>query len=378
MPRISVLVFGLTTCLVGTSQAATWKIETLDQSGVGKFSSLKVDKTGNVHVAYVVDDGKDSLKYAFWDHVLGRWFIMTVAERASFSSLVLDSKQHPHISYADSGTIIGCKLRYAYWDGTSWKNQAVPLAADTIAYYTSIKLDGSDNPSISFYEYNGPRGTAFRVRCRIVTWNGKYWDVTTIDGENQSGKFNSLGIDVNGYLHLAYANVNTHTAGVRYAYWDGKSWQLEVVDDVNSSHSLVGFSVCMVVDKEGNPHLSYTTYGASPASVKYAVRKGGRWQVQVMEQISRVGYPDRNSIALDDEGRPYLSYYDAGQGTLRMAHQEKGQKWMTETIDSNGSGFTSSLQIDQGTVWISYADEANRGLKVARRAPESALVKGVN
>jgi len=360
------------------AEPASWKIEMIDQSGVGKFSSLKIDKNGNVHVAYVVDDGKDSLKYAFWDHLLGRWFIMKVAEGASFSSLVLDSKQRPHISYADSGTIIGCKLRYAHWDGTSWNQQAIPLGAETVAYYTSIALDASDNPSISFYEYDGPKGTGFRVRCRVVTWNGKYWQVTTVDGQNQSGKFNSLGIDTHGYVHLAYANVNTYTAGVRYADWDGESWRLEIVDDVNSSssHTLVGFSIDMVLDREGDPHLSYATYGTSPATVKYAVRKAGQWQVQEMDQISAVGYPDRNSIALDYKDRPFVAYYDAGQGTLKMAHQEEDQRWVTEIIDSNGSGFTSSLQIDEGTIWISYADQADGGLKIARRTPKAALVKG--
>ena len=173
-----------------TPQDAPWQVEIVDHSGVSKFSSLKIDKYGNAHVAYVTEDGSYSLKYAFWDHATKRWFIMTVSQNASYCSLALDSKQHPHISWADFGVVNGSKLRYAYWDGQSWNTQAIPLNAETIGYYTSLVLDADDHPSISFYEYNGPAGTEFRVRMRNVTWNGQYWAARTVDGDNQSGKFN--------------------------------------------------------------------------------------------------------------------------------------------------------------------------------------------
>src|SRR5207248_9157819 len=247
-----------------------------------RFSSLRIDKDGNAHVAYVADDGaKYPLKYSFWDHSLHKWFGMTVDESASYSSLALDSKQHPHISYADYGTTNGAKLKYASWDGTSWRKETIPLNAEIIAYYTSIVLDAHDNPSISFYEYDGPKGTEFRVRMRVVTKDAGYWQVKTVDGQNQSGKFNALAIDQQGQLRLAYANVNALTAGVRYGYWDGKSWKLELVDGrEQNNQENVGYSVCIALDKEGNPHLSYMNY-SSPA-VKYAVRKNGRWQTQVI------------------------------------------------------------------------------------------------
>src|SRR5580704_17328425 len=101
MARVLPFVISTIILTIGTLKAADWQVELVDQSGPGKFSSLKIDRDGNAHLAYVVDDGKDSLKYAFWDHTLNRWFIMVVAQGASFSSLALDSKQRPHISYAD-------------------------------------------------------------------------------------------------------------------------------------------------------------------------------------------------------------------------------------------------------------------------------------
>lgn len=355
------------------AKASLWTYDLVDHSGTAQFTSLKIDKSGNAHLAYVTEDANDTLKYAFWDHLAKRWFVMTVAEHASFAAMVLDSKQHPHISFADVGTVPGCRLRYAYWDGAAWKVQAIPLNADTIAYYTSIALDKSDNPTISFYEYDGPRGSSFRVRMRVVSWNGQYWQVRTVDGRNQSGKFNALAIDSENHVHLAYANVNALTAGMRYGYWDGNSWHVEMIEGLEQNTGYVGYSTNIVVDKDGNPHLTYSNY-SNPA-VKYAVRKNGVWTTQVIDRITAVGYPDRNSITMDDQGRVYIGYYDAGVGTLKIAHQD-GRTWVTEVVDTDGSGFTSSLQIADGVLWISYQDSGDAGIKVARRELSAQTVGG--
>jgi hypothetical protein len=356
-----------------------WQIEELSQGGVGKYSSMKIDKDGNVHVVFMEDDGDhNAIKYGFWDHNLNRWFVMNVASGGSFCSLALDSQQRPHIAFVDAGSMSGAKLRYAYWNGAEWKITPVPLNADIIAYYASISLDDKDQPSISFYEYTGPRGTDFRVRLRVVRFSGKYWEVQTVDGDNQSGKFNALAIDARGHSHLAYANVRGETAGMRYGYWDGSSWRLEVLEGLPSNQAYVGYSVCLTLDKSGNPNISYSQY-SWPFEMKYAVRKEGRWQIEVVDQLAGVGYPDRNAIALDESGQPYISYFDAGLGALRLAHRIQGA-WVAETVDDRGVGFTSSLQIDRGVIWIGYADETGHGFKVARRpiktlqSPQSAAI----
>jgi hypothetical protein len=209
---------------------------------------------------------------------------------------------------------------------------------------------------------------------RVVTRTGSYWQVRTVDGDNQSGKFNDVAADAKGYLHLAYANVNALTASVRYGYWNGKSWNLEMVDGREQNNQEdVGYSLCITLDKQGDPHLSYMNY--SNPNVKYAVRKSGRWETQVVDHLAGVPYPDRNSIAVDEDGTPYISYFDPGRGILKLAHRE-GQNWVREVVDGNGSGATSSLQIDHDTLWISYADEGNGGLKVARREQKPRAAAG--
>src|ERR1051326_1092868 len=78
---------------------AEWHTEVADRSATGRFSTLRADKAGNIHISYIADDGAESLKYAFRNSITGRWFSMVIAKGASFSSMVLDSKGHPNIAY---------------------------------------------------------------------------------------------------------------------------------------------------------------------------------------------------------------------------------------------------------------------------------------
>jgi hypothetical protein len=362
--RIPALLAASLVCVVSATESSPWRIETVDASGSGESTSMKIDKDGNAHICYVFGRGT-ALKYAFWDHLLNRWFVMVVDAYPNACSLALDSKQRPHISYADYGTGDGARLHYAHWDGTSWKKAPVPLNAVKIAAYSSIGLDAEDKPTIAYYEYRGPRGTDFKIRLRSVRWTGKEWEVRTVDAEEGSGKANHMTTDPQGNFHLVYANVGV--GDMRYAYWDGKKWSLEMVEGRRQSGGhYVGQSCAVTVDREGNPHVTYMN--ASTLQIKYAVRKAGRWvKHQVVDQLTgSTDDFDRNSIVVDDTGRPWISYYDVGQGILKLAHLE-GDKWVIETVDGNGSGFTSSMQIDRGKMWISYADFVSNSLKVASR-----------
>jgi hypothetical protein len=358
----AVVLAGLCRC-EAAADSAGWKIELVDHSGMGQFSSLKIDKEGNAHVAYAAEDSQSSLKYAFWDHAIKRWFTMNVATGAEFCSLTLDSKQRPHISYVDRGTPKGARVRYARWDGTAWQLQGIPhVNAGAFGFYTSIALDPKDNPTISFYDYAGPGGD-FILRLRTFTWNGKYWEARTVDPEYGSGKFNSIAADSTGTMHLAYANVSAMRASLRYARWNGTSWDLAVLEGASAANPF--YSVNMVLDKQNVPHITYTDMERN--IVKYATLRGGSWVFRAVDTLGRGSYPDRNGIALDSEGNPYISYYDLRSGVLKLAHL-KNDKWITETVDENFAGFTSSLQIANGSIWITYADEPGAAIKCARRA----------
>jgi hypothetical protein len=325
------------------------------------YSSLKIDRSGNAHLAYVTEIDSHPLKYAFWDSSVKRWFTMKVGGPASFCTLVLDSKQYPRISYADFGTGLGCKLRYAYWDGGAWKIDPIVIQVGAVvAYYTSIALDSNDKPFFSYYDYADPSNN-FRLRMRSVFWMGSYWAANTVDPQSGSGKFNSIAVDSKGNPHIAYANVKYETSGLRYASWDGLAWNTEIIE--GATKPTVVYSVALVLDKDNNPHIVYSDVEQS--LLKYATRSRGAWQIQTIDSQG-AGYPDRNGIALDSEGNPYLSYYDQKQGALKIAFRKNG-KWMREVVEQGFAGFTSSVVVGGDTLWVSYAHSAEQSLKVAHR-----------
>jgi hypothetical protein len=367
---VKVLVLlNITAALLAAEQATTgWQIETVDSLGVGQSSSMKFDSEGNAHVCYVLGRGQQ-LKYAFWDHKPKRWYTMVVDDGPNSCSLALDAQQRPHISYADYGTGDGARLRYAHWTGTSWVTQVVPVSSFVVAGYISIAIDASNQPNIAYYEYRGPRGTDFKIRLRTAMWNGKYWEVRTVDGEEGSGKINNMISDAHGNLHIAYANVAI--GEMRYAYWNGKVWMLETVEGRQQGQQSVGFACAITSDKEGNLHVTYQN--VSQAQLKYAVRTNGRWKTYTLDRLT--GFTedlDRYAITVDDAGDVYITYYDAGVGVLKLAHK-RSEKWSIEVIDTDGAGFTSSVQVDRGLIWVTYADERASALKVARRTVQPSV-----
>ena len=277
-------------------------------------------------------------------------------------SIALDSYQRPHISYLDWGN---GKLKYAHWTGTSWEKQTLQIHAKEISFYTSIAIDHNDNPSITYYEYFGPDGEQ-ELHLRNVSWSGVGWELRTVDPTAGSGKFNSIVADRAGNLHVAYGNVKYEDASLRYASWNGHSWDVEILEGAGHPGT-ERWSSTLFIDKSDRPHIAYT----DPMNrvVKYATKINGGWTIEVVDKLNKEGYPDRNGMALDAAGNPYISYYDAGAGLLKLAHRV-GTQWVTEVVDRNFSGYTNSLQIYRGTIWITYADQSQKDLKFARRTIE--------
>jgi len=346
--------------LAGYSPAGTWLTGSVNDALGGKYSSLKFDSYGNAHVAYF-DETSSKVGYSFWDRGLNRWFSTSVDNGSGFCSLGLDSKQRPHIVCAPGNG----SLRHAYFDGTAWQKQVIDVHARVINYYTSIALDANDNPSISFYEELGAGDN--RLRLRVATWNGRFWEVRTVDSDLGSGKFNSIAINRAGGVEIAYGVVEYQNASLRYARWNGHAWDIDVLEGAGTPGTSM-WSVAMLLDQEDVPHIAYTD--VVRRLVKYATKKNGKWLLTAVDSVAGVGYPDRNGIALDSRGIPYLSYYDAGSGVLKIAHQD-GEKWFVEAVDSDFAGFTSSLQIDRDWIWVTYANNDGELLKVARRKLEA-------
>ncbi len=359
---MSVVVWACSLPLYG----GEWQTEVVDTSVAGTYSSFRLDSSGNGHVCYI-DQGRNQVKYGYWDHKLNKWFTTVVDGSAGYCSLAVDSKDRPHISYQAWGT---GKIKYAYWDGSSWQKTTLLIQAKEISFYTGIALDAQDQPRLSYYEYWG-EGEDYELHLRTVAWTGDRWEVETIDPTPGSGKFNFLVSDSKGRPKIAYANVKAENQSLRYAAWNGQSWVIDVIEGADRPFEV--FSVALALDGADNPHIVYTDVAHD--LVKYATSQHGKWELSVVDSLKDYGYPDRYGIACDGHGNPYVSYYDAGLGVLKVAHLQDG-RWVPEVVADNFAGFTNSMQIRGGTIYLTFRDDTNQQLKFAFRRLENGTGVG--
>jgi len=349
-----------------TSSAAdgpswTFKTESVDASG--KFSSAKVDAQGNVHLAYTIEG--DHVKYGFRDAANGKWWIIDLDAQASFTSLALDSNGNPSVCYTQR------TLRYAHWDGKVWQKEEVSPGAGAIAYYCSVAISPDQVPHVTWYQERTAQDTNYLHMRHAVLQDGQ-WLAKTIDWDAQTGKWNTMVLDVHGQPHLSF---DSFVSGqLKYAYMDGDSWVIVPVDSRTASQQPGrGMGNCLVLTPQGRAMISYFEEGA----LKYARQKeDGRWSVETIASttpsLSWAGY--RSVQALDSKGQPHIVYEDSG--TLRHVYWN-GTAWRSQTISPTGVYRLRYGSIAIGpddTIYISYSDPDNGSLKMAIGRPTNPAV----
>ncbi|MFA4825482.1 MAG: IPT/TIG domain-containing protein [Methanoregula sp.] len=349
---------------------------------VGKYSSLAFDNNGKPRISYY-DESNKNLLYAAWDGT--KWVIETVdgskavkghnwknwdgdhnriddrsVKVGQYTSLAFDNTGKPRISYYDESK---GDLKYASWDGSKWilttvdgslaekgrKNwdndrDRVDTRSVKVGEYSSLALDSSNKPSISYYDETNKN-------LKYAAWDGSKWVIETVDGLKK-------GEGQNKY------------------HWDGDHNR---IDDRSRN---VGKFSSLALDSSGKPCISY--YDQSDKNLLYAAWDGNQWNITTVDSSKRVG--EYASLALDANGNPRISYYDASHRDLKFASWNSTNSiWVTETVDSSGKvgSFTSLVLDSQGAPGISYYDQSNKDLKYAAgkgqtQTPTAPIVTGIS
>ena len=265
-----------------------------------------------------------------------------------YTSLDIDSKNNPHISYYH---YTDGDLKYAFYNGASWIKEIVDSEGD-VGRYTSIAIDQSDNIHISYYDKtNGDLKYAFK--------QDDTWAITKIDTKGNVGLFNCIALDQNNKPHISYVDYDNYF--LKYAYWNGNSWVVEKVDENAGLGEYFSDTTSIVIDSSNNPHISYCS--RENFDLKYAYFDGVSWNKKIIDSTGDVG--QYSSIKLDSLGNPHIAYGSWTDFNLKYASL-KNNNWDIETVDSQGDVRKwISLVLVNDNPKITYYDYTDGDLKIA-------------
>ncbi len=253
-----------------------WFLESIEgpNGHVGRSPSLAIDSNGHRHLAYCSFEPT----YAYNDG--DGWRIEWIEDSYTGKvELAVDSSDIPHMAYQSDGA-----LKHAWLGNDLWLIETID---DTTGIWSAFAMTIDDN-DIMHVSYHRD-GLLHAVQI------GEKWIITEFDPDWLSPF--AIQIDAAGRVHIGYVDVLSDSLG--YGLWDGVQWIDELIAACRSSDA------SMVLDNDGNPHMSYTNDW-----LNYAVKRDGHWSIEMVDDYQdypcRVG--DQSSIALNPDGEPHISY----------------------------------------------------------------------
>ncbi|MEW5867828.1 MAG: hypothetical protein AB1894_01020 [Chloroflexota bacterium] len=365
--------------------------------------------------------GGDHLYFSCYDSDLEVWDTEIVDPSnmvGSHAALDFNSNDAPFISYFDG---LNGRLKLAYNLGFGWVIRVVDVPI--------LMLQAGPTEEAPVVDVQDLQQQFNKVPWRSDLLASPDLDPTSSlltynPGKVGVGKYSSIAIDANNQIHISYHD--EQNGALRYAFSnDGVTFNIEVVHDYHDqgdtglwtsikvyehdpvaphqpniaymdekydnvmyvkkkSGYLGGWSTPILVDGVSNvgpcaslavtsfsngtakPHISYMDFATY--SLKYAVMNSDlkTFTKTVVDSVGHVG--QYTSIAKDDDGRMYISYYDLGNGNLKVAYQVSGGGWSKSVVASAGDvGLFTSIDTRQGGYpGVSFFDASEGTLRFAR------------
>jgi hypothetical protein len=280
-----------------------WESDRIDATGqVGGSASMSLDSSENPHISYL-DGTNEDLKYAYFDGI--EWTTETVdsASQARLSSaLTLNESGFPMIAYADWSSDM---VKLATLTGVGWHIESVAQGEWPLGYI-SIAADAEYRPHICF---------ASGSMLGYTYWDDLEWHIEDVNGSEGTGGYNtSLALDSSARPHLSY-NLEGPCGSpgeLRYAMRSDSCWHTETIAEASARPCYSS----LVLDDDGLPHVSF--HDGSEGALCLAHRDANGWWVETVDDDGSTG--QYTSLVIDEDGSYCIAYQDGSRGDLKYAY----------------------------------------------------------
>lgn len=325
---------------------------------------LELDSSGYPHVAYFKDGtNEDTLVYRYFDGT--QWqtgYSAAAIGGYDYVSLELDAGGNPHMVYYRNNSLMAF---YLYFDGASWTEMPVTPMQQAGGQYATLELTDGGVPVVAFYY---PAQSSLSVATRV----GDAFVLSPVETaavSTDAFSYISMELDQNDHPHLAYcvgASLG-ECDELHAAVYDGSDWIVEIVDEAQGGYG-AGYHTSLVLDENGNEHLSYSI---KDTHLMYAVHTESGWDRQ---QVISGESDQYTAIGLDSIGRPVIGYYESSSQYLKVIYWD-GSTWsMDMNPDWYMLGMYLNLEMDaSGSPTLAFWDSYNHLVTLAEYQPQPDL-----
>ncbi|MGP8217648.1 MAG: T9SS type A sorting domain-containing protein [Bacteroidia bacterium] len=309
-----------------------------------QYIAIATDSAGTPYVAYE-DLGTtkvDVLRYddttMMWKPVGGSLGISK--GQAQYISLAFDKVHNiPYVSYEDMWKPHARKLMVLSYTGGAWSTPGG--TADTggvsvgAAMWTSITSDKAGNVFVSYEDFSDAGNIG------VMEYNGTSWVADTATRNKYLAgpvNYTSIGVDSVDNIYVAYLDSSSYgyeglsiaknTAGS----WDYAGGSYKVSQDISAKNVL---SVSLAMMNNGLPFVGYEDKGVGNHAEAFMFT-GTSWQLMATEGISNGAGSGHNGLAAYTSigispatDVPYISYQDANNSykATVMSYSSGANSW---------------------------------------------------